>query len=268
MSTIERTEINGKPAALGDLRRLAATNYGHFTAMRVVDGKVRGLPFHLDRLKRSTLELFGSELDIAFVRDCLRNAIDGETGPLSVRANIFSRAYDRERPSAPVGADVLVMVNSAGHLSNKPLRLKSFHYERELPHVKHVGTFPLFQHRRLAQQAGFDDALFVDRNDRVSEGSIWNVGFFDGEGVVWPDARQLEGVSKQVMQMGLTQRGVPSRKQSVPLSAVGKYRTAFFTNSSQPVRAIACIDDTEFTVDAEFIALLAGCYDSVPDERI
>jgi branched-subunit amino acid aminotransferase/4-amino-4-deoxychorismate lyase len=198
MSKIERTEVNGKPATVDDLRLLAANNYGHFTAMRVVDGKVRGLQFHLDRLKRSTLELFRSELDTAFVRACVRRAIGDESGALSVRVNVFSRAYDRERPSAKVDADVLVMVNRAGNPTSVPLRVKSFRYERESPHVKHVGTFPLFQHRRLAQKAGFDDALFVDRNDCVSEGSIWNVGFFDGDGVVWPNAPQLEGASKQL----------------------------------------------------------------------
>ncbi len=268
MSTIERTEVNGKPATLGDLRRLAATNYGHFTAMRVVDGKVRGLQFHLDRLKRSTLELFGSELDTTFVRDCLRHAIAGDVGTLSVRVNVFSRAYDRDRPAAPVDVDVLVMVNPAAPPSDAPLRVKSFRYERESPHIKHVGTFPLFRHRRLAQQSGYDDALFVDRNDCVSEGSIWNIGFFDGQGVVWPDAQQLEGVSKQLLQAGLAKRGVSNITRSIALSDVGHYRAPFFTNSSQAVRAISRIDDTEFAIDAEFTAMLAACYDSNPDERI
>lgn len=268
MSTIERTEVNGKPVAIGDLRRLAATNYGHFTAMRVVDGKVRGLQLHLDRLKRSTRELFGSDLDPAFVRDCLRRAIAGDAGPLSVRVNVFSRAFDREHPIATVDADVLVMVNPAGQPPDMPLHVKSFRYERESPQVKHVGTFPLFQHRRLAQQAGYDDALFIDRNDCVSEGSIWNVGFFDGESVVWPDAPQLEGVSKQLLQLGLARCAVRNEVRSVALSDIGLYRAAFFTNSSQPVRAIARIDDTEFAIDAGFNAMLSSCYDSNHDERI
>ena len=268
MSKIERTEVNGKPATVDDLRLLAANNYGHFTAMRVIDGNVRGLQFHLDRLKRSTLELFGSELDISFARECMRHAIAGEAGPLSVRVNVFSRAYDRERPSAKADADVLVMVNRAGIPSNVPLRVKSFRYERESPHIKHVGTFPLFQHRRLAQKAGFDDALFVDRSDCVSEGSIWNVELFDGDGVVWPNAPQLEGASKRLLQVGLATRGVPSRAQSVQLSDIGKYRAAFFTNSSQPVRLVARIDDIDFAVDPEISAMLTTCYDSNPDERI
>ena len=220
------------------------------------------------RLKRSTLELFGSDLDIVFVRDCVRHAIADESGALSVRVNIFSRAYDRERPSAEVAADVLVMVNRASYPSNAPLRVKSFRYEREAPHIKHVGTFPLFQHRRLAQKAGFDDALFVDRNACVSEGSIWNIGFFDGDGIVWPNAPQLEGASKQLLQAGLATRGIPSRGQSVPLGDIGRYRAAFFTNASQPMRSLARIDDTDFAVDPEITAMLTTCYDSNPDERI
>ena len=268
MNNIERTEVNGKPATVDDLRLLAANNYGHFTAMRVVDGKVRGLQFHLDRLTRSTLELFGSELDIAFVRDCVRHAIANEIGTLSVRVNLFSRAYDRERPSAQVDADVLVMVNRARTPSSAPLHVKSFRYERESPHIKHVGTFPLFQHRRLAQEAGFDDALFVDRHDCVSEGSIWNIGFFDGEHVVWPNAPQLEGASKQLLQAGLAVCGVPSRTQSVALGEVGRYRAAFFTNSSQPVRSITRIDDVEFGIYPEITTMLTTCYDSNPPEEI
>ena len=32
------------------IESLALTNYGHFTTMRVEDGRVRGLGMHLDRL--------------------------------------------------------------------------------------------------------------------------------------------------------------------------------------------------------------------------
>ena len=39
--------------------------------------------------------------------------------------------------------------------------MKTYPFQRPLPQVKHVGTFPLFQHRRQARRDGFDDALFV-----------------------------------------------------------------------------------------------------------
>jgi branched-subunit amino acid aminotransferase/4-amino-4-deoxychorismate lyase len=268
MSAAGRIQLNGEPANADDLRHLVANNFGHFTSMRVVDSCVRGLDFHIERLVRSTHALFGSELDAARLRGFLRAAIDGDVGSLSLRVNVFSRAYDRINPSKPVPADVLVMVNRANEPSEIPLRVKSFAYERDAPHVKHVGTFPLFHYRRLAQQAGFDDALFVDRSGNISEGSVWNVGFFDGDSVVWPDAPQLEGVSKQLLIAGLRRNGIGCESRSIPRAALGRLRAAFFTNSAQAVRPIAQIDGIDVPLDADCYALLNACYDSNPLQRI
>ena len=268
MSTGPRLFVNGKPAQVDDLRVLVANNYGHFTSMRVFDGCVRGLDLHLQRLDASTRFLFGRPLDVDSVRRDLRDAVGDTRAALSVRINVFSRAYDRERPAADVAPDVLISVGDAPSASESALRVKSFVYERDTPQIKHVGTFPLFHHRRLAQQAGFDDALFVDRDGDVAEGSIWNVAFFDGERVVWPNARQLEGISKQLLKRGLAQRGVESIDAAVPLSRIGGFRAAFFTNSSQPARFVASIDGVEFARDDDLAAMLAACYDSNPPQRI
>ncbi len=268
MSSAPRLFVNGKPAHVDDLRTIVANNYGHFTAMRVAEGCVRGLDLHLQRLDAATRFLFGHPLDGHIVRGWLRDAIGDATAPSSVRINVFSRAYKRDNPAEAAAPDVLISVSDAPVASTFPLRVKSFAYERDTPRVKHVGTFPLFHHRRLAQQSGFDDALFVDRNGNVAEGSIWNVAFFDGERIVWPDARQLEGVSKQLLKQGLAQRGVESIDAGVPLSRIGDFRAAFFTNSGQPVRFIARIDGVEFAHDGELAALLATCYDSNPPQRI
>ncbi len=148
------------------------------------------------------------------------------------------------------------------------MRVKSFAYERDVPQVKHVGTFALFHHRRLAQQAGFDDALFVDSDGNVSEGSIWNVAFFDGRRIVWPDAQQLEGVAKQLLKRGFARRGVECIDANVPLSRIRDFHAAFFTNSAQPARFIASIDDVAFSADERLATLLAACYDSNPPQRI
>ncbi|HEX6833012.1 MAG TPA: hypothetical protein VF132_05715, partial [Rudaea sp.] len=78
-----RMQINGEPASADDLRLLVATNYGHFTAMRVENGCVRGLAFHLDRLEHGTRALFGTSIDRAYLRGLLRRALAGETRALS-----------------------------------------------------------------------------------------------------------------------------------------------------------------------------------------
>lgn len=70
---MNRLELNGAPAGSQDLA--GASGYGHFTAMQVRDGKVRGLDVHLDRLVASTRRLFASELDPDAVRGYVRQAI-------------------------------------------------------------------------------------------------------------------------------------------------------------------------------------------------
>lgn len=256
-----RVELNGAPATVDDLRHLVQTNYGHFSAMRVEGGGVRGLDLHLERIEAATRELFGTAIGRERVRACLRHAIAGaET--LSVRLNVFSRSLDRERPAAAVEPDILVSVGPASCPSTAPLRVKSFRHTRTLAHIKHVGTFPLFHFRRLAQQAGFDDAVLVDDAGWVEEGSVWNVGFFDGDGIVWPNAPHLTGVSMQLLQSGLVREGIASSTQAVATTGLARFRSAFFTNASTPVRSIARIDDVAFEVDPALEARLLAAYET------
>jgi len=268
---VERMKIllNGEPASADDLRHLVQTNYGHFTAFRVEDGKVRGLDLHLDRLQHATRELFGSELDRERVRGYLRQAVAGEARELSVRVNVFARALDRERLDQAVEADVLVIVAPASSRAATPVRVKSFRYARDLPSIKHVGTFPLFHHRRLARLAGYDDALFVDADDCISEGSIWNIGFVDrAGGIVWPNAPQLDGVSTQLLKAGLARAGIGSVVRTVQLAEIGEFRAAFFTNASVPVRPIASIDASEYSTDETLCKQLLRCYEASPPQLL
>jgi len=250
------------------LRALVQTNYGHFTAMQVNKGGVRGLGLHLDRLAQATRELFACELDRELVRAWLRQAIADDPRPLSLRVNVFSRTLDRARMNAPAKIDILVMIGTAASGPAAPLRLKSFGYQRELPAIKHVGTFPLFHYRRLAQQAGCDDALFFAADGRISEGSVWNIVFFDDNGAIWPDAPQLCGVSLQLLQAGLVRRGVAGRMQSVRIQDLAGVRGAFFTNSSVPVQPIARIDDVEFALDDALTRMLVEAYECNPLELV
>ncbi|HEY2394786.1 MAG TPA: aminotransferase class IV family protein [Rudaea sp.] len=263
-SPVPRVEMNGAPASADDLRHLVQTNYGHFSSMRVENGGVRGLDLHLARIESATRELFGAALDRDRVRQCLRHAVAGSADLLALRVNVFSRALSRDCLVDAVEPDILVTVEPVARAAAPALRVRSFEFTRTLAHIKHVGTFALFHYRRLAQQARFDDAMFVDAQGLVEEGSIWNIGFFDGESVVWPDAPQLTGVSMQLLQAGLARRGLASSTQPIALGDVGRFRSAFFTNSSTPVRMICGIDSVAFDVDAGLETRLRECHDVNP----
>ncbi|MFM9433403.1 branched-subunit amino acid aminotransferase/4-amino-4-deoxychorismate lyase [Janthinobacterium sp. CG_23.3] len=77
-----------------------------------------------------------------------------------------------------------------------------------LPAVKHVGEVAKTYYLRQAVERGFDAAAFLDRRGRLSEGSIWNMTFWDGEAVVWPIADMLAGTAMGIVRRQLARLGV------------------------------------------------------------
>lgn len=251
-----RCELNGCPASADDLRLPLLTNYGHFSSMQAREGCVQGLDLHLDRLARATLELFGQPLDLAKVRGWMGQVLAVAPPVATLRVNVFSRDLDRARLDRAASPDVLVTASPASGVAASRPRVRSVTYQRDAPHIKHVGTFGLFLQKRLAQQAGYDDALFVDPTGAVAEGSIWNVGFVDRHGFVWPDAPALAGISMRLLKSGLAANGVASVTRRVELAEVDGFRGAFFTNSTQPVLPLAAIDSSRFDDDPGWVAPL------------
>jgi len=193
---------NGQRATADQLAAVLV-NYGHFTSLQVRGGAVQGLDLHLRRLRKGTEELFGSALEGSQVQAWVAAALQAEgMADASVRVTVFSRAFDFRQPLQAVPVDVLVAVAAPVNLPATPRRVRTVDYQRETPHLKHVGTFGLFQQRRLALQAGVDDALFVDVQGRVSEGTTWNVAFARGDAVVWPQAEALRGTQERLLQAG------------------------------------------------------------------
>ncbi|MGB4860200.1 MAG: aminotransferase class IV [Dokdonella sp.] len=246
-----RATLNGSAVDESAWRSVALTNYGHFTSLLVRDRAVQGLDLHLQRLADATRELFGTSLDPERTQRWMREAVvDGDEWQ-SMRVTIFSRAFDRERPADPRDADVLIATAPAQTHDSAAISAATTRYQRDAPQFKHVGTFGLFQQRLLAQRRGYDDVLFVDRHGLVSEGSVWNIGFFDseGEGVVWPQAGMLDGVSQRLLQCGLAECAVRSTHRAIQCSDLASFRGAFFTNSRRVVVPIHRIDDIDYAVD-------------------
>jgi branched-subunit amino acid aminotransferase/4-amino-4-deoxychorismate lyase len=255
-------ELNGRPVTLDELQTLALTNYGSFTSLRVDEGRVRGLSLHLERLIRDTRVLFGVDLDPEHLRRLIRRVAPTE-GSTTLRVTVFDPATDLGHPDRAADPQVLVTQRSAGDLPLPPLSVRSTVYQRDLPEVKSVGLFASLSHRRAAQLDGYDDALFVDGKGVIYEGGTWNIGFFDGEQVIWPDAAALPGVT-----MLLLQDVHEHRIDEVQLSDLDTMEAAFATNAAIGVRAIARIDNTRLAADHPVLDILRKEYTAVPGEPI
>lgn len=253
------TQRNGRPATAEELAPLAFAGYAHFTAMQVRGGRVRGLDLHLDRLRSASVELFGRALPDDRVRSFLRAALAGSPGDVSLIATVSA-------PSGDSGAepDVLVRTGSPADGPAGPLTLAISEHERFLPHVKQVGEAAKTYLERQALDAGADDAAFVDRRGRFSEGTIWNLAFWDGTAVVWPEAPMLLGTTMGIVRRQLDRLGVPQRVKEVTEADLPDLAGAVVMNSWTPGVAVRRIGAVPLPDAPSFVELLHRAYREEP----
>lgn len=252
-------EVDGREPTVEQLRHFALYGYGHFTAMQVRDGGVRGLDLHLARLAAANREMFGADLDGDLIRARLRHAI-GDIAAGSVRTTVMA--------AADGGFAVVVTVRPPAEPPSGPVDVRSVPYQRPLAHLKQVGGgFGQAYYGTLAERDGFGEILLTGPDGVIAEGGISNIGFFDGVGVVWPAAPCLAGITMQLLAPRLPDAGLASRRDTVRLADVGTFRATFVTNSRNIV-PVARIDDVRLPEDGAFLKTLSEIYESVPWDRI
>jgi len=257
-------ELNGVQVTPEALQSLGLVNYGHFTSMRVDDQRIRGLSQHLDRLVRDCRVIFNSYLDRDYARELIRHAIADKPGSLIVRVTIFDPDLQLGHLDAEAKPGVLVTTRPAADWPPTPMKVQSAVYRRELPEVKHVGLFGALWHRRKAELSGYDDALFVDASSFVLEGATWNIGFFDGNRVVWPGGEILPGITMRLLKQ------VHDHTITAPVSYrdIPGMRAAFAVNTAIGVRAISAIDNIQLSGGDRIIDTLRKEYQEIPRERL
>lgn len=256
--------LNGEPAEAGALAAAALVNYGHFTSLRCVDGAVRGLDLHLQRLQEGTRALFGSDLDLARVRVEARRGFE-QAGHADawLRLTVFSRAFDFRDPLRTVAPDLLVSASAASDWAGAPLRVQPVRFRRHRPELKHVGTFALLDLRRQAMAQGWDDAVFVGDDGLLIEGSTWNLGLWDGQGFTWPAGQALRGTEERLLQQGLAALGVAQQVRPVGLAELAGFEAAFACNA-RGVRAIGAVGGQVLAGEGGWEGLLTRAWAASP----
>lgn len=260
-------ELNGRPVSTGELAGLAMHGYGHFTTMLVTGLRVRGLDLHMERLSRDCRTLFGTELDLPRVRELARRSARAHGSPSVVRVSVFDPGMDPGRPSARPLPQILVTARPAPGEHAPPVRLGSRTFTRDTPQVRSTGLFGALRQRRAAQMDGHDDALFAGTDGRVSEGPSWNIGFLDGDGLVWPQAPCLPGVTARLVDRLAEELDVPVSIRPITAAESTRMTGAFTTNAATGVRPVSAIDGVPLP-QAALVRELAAAYSGLVGEAL
>ncbi|MGY0635075.1 aminotransferase class IV [Luteimonas sp. A478] len=251
-----------------------AAKAGHFTTMQARDGRVQGRDLHLARLLTASRSLYGASPGRSVLRRRIREALAAagqETGDCTVRVRVLPSHPGACKAGGPGAQDpqlrIKVDIEPPREPPASPLRVRTHPGLRAVPCVKHLALDFQLKARAQAREAGFDDALLLAADGRISEGTFWNVVFWDGEAVVWPDAPALAGVTRQLLRTALDQAGLPQRCEALDTGSLGGFCAAFALNSSG-IGDIAAIDGHAFPGDARVGALLRRLLAAVPRDPL
>ena len=206
---------------------------GVYETILVRRGKYVALNEHLTRLEASCQ---GAGLVLDADLDTLR-----QWSFLIVAANhadglVRVLALDLGRPTADVYLYEASYVVPSPEEYEKGVSVGIYHGERALPLVKSFNTLVPGLARKAAVAAGLHDALLVDRDGNIIEGSNCNVfAVIGGVLVAPPVGAILEGtVATRTLELAPT-LGIASERRAMPLVEVPAWDEAFLTSTRRGV---------------------------------
>ena len=107
-----------------------------------------------------------------------------------------------------------------------------------------------------------------DENARITEGSIWNIGFLKGDTVVWPQGPMLAGTGQALLQRGLEAVDVTTEQRWVGLPELPDFDAAFITNSAIPAVGVSVIGAVRYPERPDLMQLLTNASRSNPCQPV
>lgn len=258
-------QCDGQPASSTDLAPLAFAGFAHFTALQVRDGQVRGLDLHLQRLREASMAMFGRALADEDVKNYLRSALRPDhTGSVSLTVTVYSAAGEFTAVDGMEPLRMLARTSTPYSGPQGPLRLDIVNHERVLPEVKHVGEIAKTWFLRKAVERGFDDAAFMNTKGHLSEATIWNLAFWDGSSVLWPQAQMLRGTTMCIVMRQLERMGISQRHADITMELLPSLQGAVVMNSWTPAVEVRCVGAIDIPSSPQFVALLHRAFAAEP----
>ena len=138
----------------------------------------------------------------------------------------------------------------------------TYEYERAFPHAKTLNMLESYLAYRKAREAGAYDALLLDREGNITEGTRTNFFCIKGKVLFTPDEEDiLLGVTRKAVLKVATENGFEVVQKNIRPTNLSEYDGAFITSTSSKVLPIRKIEDYEFPKQSEALHELMAAFD-------
>ncbi len=244
--------------------------FGVYETIRVSRGTIYFLDQHIRRLMDSAkIITLPHNFSIEFVQTAARELIE------KTKAETCNLKILLIGGSSPETADLYLLClnplfperqlykNGAAGITHR--------YEREFPHAKTLNMLPSYLAYRQARTAGAYDALLVNRQDCITEGTRTNFFAIKDRLIVSPpEADILPGVMREVVLGVARQNDFKITEQAIKLDDIAGYDGAFLTSTSSKIIPLKSIDEHSWgTIPVplqELMSALNQCLDNLADK--
>lgn len=222
--------------------------YGVFDFTRTYNRQPFYLDEHIARLFRSA-ELIDLEIpwSKAEISDIVQQTL--------ARNPQLSEAYIRIVVTGGDGVDsvtpadrprLIVLVNAATPPSHEAYqrgeKVITVRDQRFLPHAKTLNYIPAIRAMKQAHKADAIDAIYVDSQGHVLEGTTTNIFAFFGDTLITPNDSVLDGITRTVV-MNLTQSIFDVQQRVLTLNDLYNADEVFITSSHKQVLPVVQVDE-------------------------
>lgn len=241
--------IPEEEAKISVYNKAAFFDFGVYESIKVLKGQAFLPEQHVARLFNSAKQI---DLDLGYTAKEVLNWIQG-----LIKNNQHENAYLRLLAYGQTENDqqVELFIFPLGltfyprKLFKTGVKVITYQGERLLPQVKSMNLLVGFLALRAAKKANALEALLVDCQGRITEGTRSN--FFavkNGIIIAPPKERVLAGVTLELLQKLIKQAGLNYREEDISLAQLGSYAEVFITSTGMGVMPVNQVDEQKFPV--------------------
>ena len=216
--------------------------FGVYETIRVTNGVPNFLKDHLERLAESARLI---ELEHAFSDESIAEAISqliqkNEVETCNLKILLIG---GQTRESATLYILCLNPLFPDKKFYRDGVHCITYEYERMFPHAKTLNMLGSYLAYRKAKEAGAYEALFLNREGNITEGTRTNFFAMKGKTLYSaPEKDILLGVTRKAVLLAAEQNGFSIEERVVRPEDVPEYDSVFLTSTSSKILPIHSID--------------------------
>ena len=238
-----------------------AYGFGVYEAIRVSNGVIYFLNDHLERLCESATVI---GLEHPFTVDCIQKSI------FDLVAHTSATSYNikilliggQTRETASLFVLCLNPLFTDKKLYRDGAHVITYPAERIFPHAKTLNMLQSYRAYATAKQQGAYDALLVNRNGTITEGTRTNFFCIRDHVIITPPEKDiLLGVTRKALLHVAQNNGYTLEEKNITQEDCNDYDGAFISSTSSKIIPLRTINDQTLSVAPDALKKLMRLFD-------